>query len=110
VTFQRGSTPESKIVQLFLEWSKQRLLSVSINFRHGGSASQLRKNINHPAFQALVREVDRWKELRISAEAPEDLCILRPPIIKTCPQLETLILLGFNRPREPLALNFSPMP
>ncbi|KAE9411384.1 hypothetical protein BT96DRAFT_10315 [Gymnopus androsaceus JB14] len=104
-----GNIPRFETVRLFLEQSKEKLLTLSIHFDHGG-AIQLQKILDHPAFLAIASHAHRWEFLELTGQWPEDLCILRAPVISSCPELETLKLFEFDECDYGFVLGFVPMP
>ncbi|KAE9411379.1 hypothetical protein BT96DRAFT_911971 [Gymnopus androsaceus JB14] len=105
-----GNIPRFETVQLFLDQSKEKLLTLSIRFDHGGDAIQLQKILGHPAFLAIASQAHRWEFLELTGQWPEDLCILRAPVISSCPELETLQLFEFDECNDGFFLGFVSMP
>ncbi|KAE9411387.1 hypothetical protein BT96DRAFT_911979 [Gymnopus androsaceus JB14] len=105
-----GNIPRFETVQLFLERSKEKPLTLDIRFDHGGDAIQLQKILDHPAFLAIAYQAHRWKFLSLTGQRPEDLCILRAPVISSCPELETLQLFEFDECNVGFFLGFVSMP
>ncbi|KAE9391960.1 hypothetical protein BT96DRAFT_924996 [Gymnopus androsaceus JB14] len=110
VSFTAGGMPAFDAVKLFLERSKDVKLRVKVTFDHRGSSLRLQKMTSHPAFLALASQAHRWETLHLFGKRPEDMCILRPPFISSCPELRELRLSHFRKRENVVALDFAPMP
>ncbi|KAE9411378.1 hypothetical protein BT96DRAFT_1011204, partial [Gymnopus androsaceus JB14] len=112
VSFNAEGMPQLETVQLFLERSKEKLLTLDIDIEHGDDAMRLQEIIGCPAFLAIASQAHRWASLELRVHRPEDLCILRAPIIASCPELQTLELVQLcgDEQAQTAILDFVPMP
>ncbi|KIK66077.1 hypothetical protein GYMLUDRAFT_957196 [Collybiopsis luxurians FD-317 M1] len=107
VEFSKDSTPHPDLLQLFLNLSNQRLLSLGININLYNAPNVLELS----SYRALMGQAHRWESLIIAGAHLEELDILRQVTIQSCSELKYLYLAGFlGCDDDDLALNFVPMP